>query len=435
MKRKLLSLLLVLAMVLAVFPVSALAADEQTAMTQDGLLFKWTDIQHTSVTVMGFDPNGTHDTDLVIPEAISVESKSISVAAIALAAFKNSDITSVYIPGSVESVRRGAFEGCKKLADVVFAGDRAELGKDCFKNCTSLTEIQVPDTVSGDLLSGTFEGCTGLVAVTLEYGIQSIKEGAFKGCTALEYISLPASIEQIYTKDFEEMEGVTVSAIPGTEKDSTIAQQFASNMGFTFVAEDYSNEETLFSDIKGNKYYFVPVLWGYTTGVVAGYVNGGFGPGDKCTRAQMITFLWRMNGCPSATSSHDFCDVPSGEYYAKAVQWAYAAGITAGTGLNKSGKDTFSPNAPVTREQVIALLWRMDGRPKAVATTTPFTDVSSKTYYYSALLWASETKVVAGTTATTFEPSKSCTRAQIISFMYRNLHHLNRHKDSLGKFI
>lgn len=439
MKRKLVSLLLVLAMVLVMFPASALAAGGtgQPIVTQDGLLFDLnsdqTSAQHGMI-VKGLDPDAEEPiTDVVIP---SIVGDDIPVIGIAEGAFKDTDITSVYIPNSVTNIGSSAFEGCENLAEVIFEGDYAELGENCFKNCTSLTEIQVPATGDGGILSGTFEGCTSLGIVTLDYGVKEIKEGAFKGCTALEYIYLPASIQQIYTKDFEDLENVIVQGIPNIDKDPSIAQKFATQMGFEFVADDY---DELFSDVKGGQYYSVPVLWGYTTGVVAGYDTGAFGPNDKCTRGDMIAFLWRLNGCPAPKAEkknyHKFCDVPSNKYYTDAVQWAYEEEITAGTGLNKEGKDTFSPQDTVTREQVISFLWRMNGEPETVATTTPFTDVRSTDYCYKALLWASATKVVAGTSATTFAPGEACTRGQIITFMYRNLYHMYRSNDSTGKFV
>ena len=438
MKRKLLSLLLILAMVLAVFPASALAAGSNKSMvwSQDGLQFEKLD--DGSVQVKGFDSTANPDMDVTIPETVTKDEKEYAVTGISKEAFKNTDITSVYISEGVTDIGDSAFEGCEQLSDVTFGGAYADLGIDCFKNCTSLEVMYVP--VVGVIPSGTFAGCTNLGYVELEDGNMIIKEGAFAGCTSLEYIRLPASIQQIYTKDFEEMEAILVKGEAGTEKELSIAQKFANKMAFLFEAEDSdSDEETWFTDVNRGNYYTVPVLWGSMTGVVAGYGNGKFGTNDNCTRADMVTFLWRLNGCPTPKAEkkdyHKFCDVPSNEYYTDAVQWAYEMKITAGTGTNKEGKDFFSPNATVTREQVISFLWRMNDRPKTAATTTPFQDVNTKGYYYEALLWASENKVVAGTEADQFSPEEPCTRAQIITFMYRNLHYWYLSDDADGKFI
>ena len=436
MKRKLLSLLLVLALVLAVFPVSAFAWSDGPGLQleKDGLLYSGG--IGSGVTVTGLDPNAEEPiTDVRIPEYFADDTP---VVGIAKGAFKGTNITSVIIPKTVESVEGEAFMDCADLTDVQFDGDFSYVGDDCFRNCTSLTKMYVPDTRV--LKPGVFAGCTSLTDVVLEYGFVEIEEGSFEGCTALKYIYIPASMEKIFTKDFEGLKDVVVCGIPGIKNDPSVAEQFAAQMGFQFEADDYpSDNEAVFSDVTGGEYYSLPVLWGYTALVVAGYDDGRFGPDDTCTRADMITFLWRMNDYPQPEAGglnyHKFCDVPIDAYYTVAVQWAYEQGITVGTGLNKDGEDTFSPNDPVKREEVISLLWRMDGEPEATVTNTPFEDVNAKGYYYPALLWAGETKVVAGTSATTFGPGERCTRGQIITFMYRNLHHLNRYKDPDGKFI
>lgn len=431
MKRKLLSLVLVLAMALTLFPASALAVGGigQPVLMRDG--FKYDLGEGGAYVVEQVDKTNT---DVTIPERFD----EFDVVGIADGAFKDSDITSVTIPESVEYIGESAFEGCKKLTEVTFEGAYADLRPDCFKDCTALEQIYVPDT--GVIYEGTFEGCTNLGIVLIEDGNMIIDEGAFKGCTNLEYIRIPVSMEQIYTQDFKGLKDVVVSGIKSKTGDRSAAQRFADKMGFTLVPEEYpADEEAWFSDVKDGSYYSVPVLWGAMTGVIAGYDDGSFGPDDTCTRADMITFLWRMNDYPQPEAGglnyHKFCDVPRDAYYTVAVQWAYEQGITVGTGLNKDGEDTFSPNDPVKREEVISLLWRMDGEPEATVTTTPFEDVNAKGYYYPALLWASETKVVAGTSETTFGPGERCTRGQIITFMYRNLHHLNRYKDPDGKFI
>ena len=438
MKRKLLSLLLVLAMVFTLFPVAAFADDstaDPISVTKGDLCFdvyQGETADESYAVVKAVSRPGV-DT-VTIPDTVN----GVPVVGIGDGAFKCNNISSVTIPESVIYVGEEAFMGCSDLATVNFVGDSAYLGIDCFRNCTSLTLMWVPN--AGVIHSGTFAGCTNLSIVVLGDGNMIIEEGAFADCTSLERIRLPVSIEQIYTKDFEDMEAILVIGDEGTEKELSIAQKFANEMGFLFEAKDSASaEETWFTDVNRGNYYTVPVLWGSMTGVVAGYGNGKFGINDNCTRAQMIAFLWRLNRCPKPeaekTYYHDFCDVPDDDYYTDAVQWAYEQDITAGTGLNKDGKDTFSPNEYVTREQVLSLLWRMDGKPKATATTTPFTDVSSSGYYYKALLWANENKVVAGTAADKFSPNKVCTREQIITFMYRNLYHMYRSDDPTGKFV
>ena len=428
MKRKLLSLALVLAMALTLFPASALAAGGtgQPVLERDGFRFRLGN--EGAYVVKRVDSTLT---DITIPERFD----EFDVVGIDDGAFKDTDITSVTIPEGVEYIGESAFEGCKKLTDVTFEGAYADLSANCFKDCTALEQIYVPDT--GVIYEGTFEGCTNLGIVLIEDGNMIIDEGAFKGCTNLEYIRIPVSMEQIYTQDFKGLKDVVVSGIKSKTGDRSAAERFAEKMGFTLVPEEYpADEEAWFSDVKDGSYYSVPVLWGAMTGVIAGYDDGSFGPDDPCTRAQMVAFLWRFNGCPESkvepSQYHCFSDVPSNAYYTKAVQWAYEEGITAGTDTEKN---TFSPDDTVTRAMVIAMLHRMDAEPEATATTTPFKDVNTKAYYYNALLWASENKVVAGKETDQFAPNDPCTRAQIISFMYRNVYHWYYSYDSEGEFV
>ena len=129
----------------------------------------------------------------------------------------------------------------------------------------------------------------------------------------------------------------------------------------------------------------------------------------------MVTFLWRAAGEPKLTGAKNpFTDVKSGDYFYNAVLWAVEKGITQGTSAT-----TFSPNAPCTRAHVVTFLWRSEGQTKVNA-KNPFGDVKSADYYYSAVLWAVKNEITAGTSATTFSPSYPCTRGQIVTFLYRD---------------
>ncbi len=336
----------------------------------------------------------------------------------------------------MENIGDSAFENCKELATVDFGGSYVSLGLNCFKGCASLTEMYVPELEDGLVSEGTFEGCTNLAAVYIERGNQAVEAGAFKGCEMLEYIYLPLSVEIVFTTDFKGLENVVVEGVAASNGGQSTAQKFAEKMGFEFEADDY---EADFADVAEKDYYSVPVLWGEMNGVVYGYGNGSFGPNDKCTRAQMVAFLWRFNGCPEpkakAEDYHKFSDVPSDAYYTKAVQWAYEEGITAGTGANKDGVDTFSPNTTVSRAMVVAMLYRMDNYPEATSTSVTFKDVDSEKYYYPALLWGYEKGVIAGYSADKFGPNDDCTRAQIVTFMYRNIYHFYDSYDFSDEFV
>ncbi|MCH5353294.1 MAG: S-layer homology domain-containing protein [Acutalibacter sp.] len=181
--------------------------------------------------------------------------------------------------------------------------------------------------------------------------------------------------------------------------------------------ETYEFGERIFSDVSFKSYYYDAVEWAAENNIVAGTSDTTFSPDQKCTRGQIVSFLWRAAGRPEPeTTVNPFTDVKSSEYYYKAVLWAYENNIVAGTGAT-----TFSPNQNCTRGQIVSFLWRSAGRPGPKTTVNPFSDAKSGEYYYNAVLWAHENKIVAGTSDTTFSPNQTCTRGQAVTFMYRDM--------------
>lgn len=173
--------------------------------------------------------------------------------------------------------------------------------------------------------------------------------------------------------------------------------------------------ENPFTDVADDSYYANAVIWAVGDGITSGTTATTFTPNAPCTRAQAVTFLWRAAGSPEPAGMSSFADVPADSYYAKAVAWAVEQGITKGT------SDTaFSPNATCTRAQIVTFLWRSQKSPAADG-VNPFTDVATDAYYADAVLWAAENGVTSGTTATTFSPNSDCTRAQIVTFLFRCL--------------
>jgi hypothetical protein len=171
-----------------------------------------------------------------------------------------------------------------------------------------------------------------------------------------------------------------------------------------------------FVDVPQGIYYENPVLWAGKRGVTNGTDATHFSPEKFCTRAEIVTFLWRAAGKPAATGGDNtFVDVPAGAYYETAVRWAVENGIT-------TGKDAthFDPNATCTRAEAVTFLWRAAGKPTVEATQSGFTDVAAEAYYQKAVAWAVERGITKGITATTFCPGATCTRAQIVTFLYRN---------------
>ena len=173
-------------------------------------------------------------------------------------------------------------------------------------------------------------------------------------------------------------------------------------------------EVSPFSDVSTSAYYYEAVKWAQEKGITGGIGNGLFGPNRPCTRAEIVTFLWRAAGSPAPKSaSMPFTDVPKGSYYETAVLWAVENGITKGT-----SDTTFSPDATCSRAQAVAFLWRSQKSP-AVGSVNPFTDVSANAYYTDAVLWAVKENITKGTANTTFSPGADCTRAQIVTLLYR----------------
>lgn len=170
-----------------------------------------------------------------------------------------------------------------------------------------------------------------------------------------------------------------------------------------------------FVDVREGEYYYDAVLWAVENGITAGTSATTFSPSVGCTRAQVVTFLWRTAGEPAPTTSNNpFTDVAKGTYYYSAVLWAVEKGITAGTSAT-----TFSPDDTCTRAQIVTFLWRYKGQPEPITANNPFNDVYKSAYYAKAVLWAAENGVTSGTSASTFSPDDTCTRAQVVTFLYR----------------
>lgn len=170
-----------------------------------------------------------------------------------------------------------------------------------------------------------------------------------------------------------------------------------------------------FTDVPESAYYYDAVIWAVKTGITVGTSETTFSPDDVCTRAQIVTFLWRAAGSPAPEkAAMPFTDVAADSYYYDAVLWAVENGITAGT-----SETTFSPDAKCSRAQAVTFLWRAAGCPD-IRALNPFSDVTAKDYYYNAVMWAIETGITVGTGSSTFSPNIICTRAQIVTFLYRS---------------
>ena len=171
-----------------------------------------------------------------------------------------------------------------------------------------------------------------------------------------------------------------------------------------------------FTDVDSNRFYYEPVLWAVEQGITSGVDATHFRPERGCTRGQVVTFLWRAFGCPEPQrDACAFTDLRKDAYYYQAVLWAVEAGIT--TGIDDTH---FGPDRTVTRGQFVTFLWRAEGKP-AASGANPFRDVQAGRFYYDAVLWAAQTGITSGVDPNRFAPDGTCTRGQVVTFLYRDL--------------
>ena len=266
----------------------------------------------------------------------------------------------------------------------------------------------------------TYTGSTGGGVTTYPITVKSAKNGdvtashksAAKGTT----ITLTVDPDKGYVLD-------TLTVLDGKDKEIKLTEKNG-KYTFTMPASKVTVEAMFkasaptgknpFTDVPAGSYYEDAVIWAVDKGITTGTSATTFNPNGICTRAQAVTFLWRAAGSPAAKSAvMPFTDVKAGSYYYDAVLWAVEQGITKGT------SDTmFSPDATCTRAQIVTFLWRSQKSP-AAGTANPFTDVKASAYYADAVLWAVKHNITVGTTFSIFSPDEECTRAQIVTFLYR----------------
>ena len=219
--------------------------------------------------------------------------------------------------------------------------------------------------------------------------------------------------------------GYTLETLTVTDKNGKEVKLTEKNGKYTFtmpaskveIKATFMDDNAMlnyFVDVKANDYFYDAVLWAAQKGITSGTDAEHFTPDGVCSRAQAVTFLWSAAGSPAPKSaSMSFTDVPKGSYYEPAVLWAVENGITKGT-----SDTTFSPNATCSRAQIVTFLWRAAGWPEPKSMST-FTDVPADAYYAKAVAWAVENSITTGTGNGKFSPDDTCTRAQIVTFLFR----------------
>ena len=276
------------------------------------------------------------------------------------------------------------------------------------------------DATEGSTGGSTGGGSTGGVttyAITVKDSkngdVTASHKSAAKGTT----VTLTVDPDKGYLLD-------TLTVLDGNDKELKLTDKGDGKFTFTMPDSKVTVEATFkpltttgknpFTDVPAGSYYEDAVIWAVDEGITTGTGATTFNPNGICTRAQAVTFLWRAAGSPAAKSgAMPFADVKAGSYYYDAVLWAVEQGITKGT------SDTmFSPDATCTRAQIVTFLWRANGSP-AVSGNSAFTDVASDAYYAAAVTWAEKNDVTGGIGGGLFGSNNNCTRAQIVTFLYR----------------
>ena len=237
------------------------------------------------------------------------------------------------------------------------------------------------------------------------------RKSASKGTT----ITVTATPDKGYELDTLKVTDKNGDKVKLTEKNGKYTFTMPAS-AVTVKATFTKTAENPFTDINDDAYYKDAVIWAVENGITKGTSGTMFSPDAACTRAQAVTFLWRAAGSPAPkATAMPFADVKAGSYYYDAVLWAVENGITKGT-----SDTTFSPDVKCTRAQIVTFLWRAQKSP-AAASVNVFTDVAADAYYADAVNWAVAKGITSGTSAAAFSPNADCTRAQIVTFLYRCL--------------
>ena len=275
------------------------------------------------------------------------------------------------------------------------------------------------DAAEWKALPGTafpYSGSIGGGVTTYSITVKSAKNGdvtaSHKTASKGTAVTLTVDPDKGYVLD-------TLTVLDGKDKEIKLTEKNG-KYTFTMPASKVTVEAMFkaagnnpFTDVPAGSYYEDAVIWAVEKGITNGVSSNMFAPNDPCTRAQIVTFLWRAAGSPAPKSMSSFTDVPADAFYAKAVAWAVENGITSGTGEGK-----FSPDATCTRAQSVTFLYRASGSP-AVSGNSAFTDVAADAYYAAAVKWAEKNGITGGIGGGLFGSDNDCTRSQIVTFLWR----------------
>lgn len=304
---------------------------------------------------------------------------------------------------------------------------------------TENLKVRAQPNTSAEVL-GTLKKGTKVETYGLKDGWYEIKYEGKTGYISAKYTTetdpstpqpSPSPVLTVYTKEDLRVRAKpdNTSTVLGVLKKGTAVETLDEINGWYlikynnqdgYISKAYTTTEkpaaptVKFTDVSKDDWFYEPVMWAVSNNITAGVSENKFAPNQTCTRAQAVMFLWNQAGKPVVSRKNTFKDVKRSDWYYNAVQWAVSEGITNGT-----SKTTFSPSKTCNRAEIVTFLWNQAGKP-SVSASNPFKDVKSSDWYYKAVQWAVKKGVTSGTSKTTFSPTKACTRAQIVTFMYHN---------------
>ena len=291
------------------------------------------------------------------------------------------------------------------------------------EECNVCTATRNANTVipatGGGSSSGGGGGGGGSYTPSYTVSVDSVKHGTItvspKSASKGDTVTITVKPDKGYELEMLKALDKDGDALKLTEKNGKYTFKMPS--GKVTVKGSFVEEAPvqIFKDVPVDAYYYEAVKWAAEKGITGGVGNGLFAPNQPCTRAQIVTFLWRAAVSPAPKNMSSFTDVPADAFYAKAVAWAVENGITGGTGDGK-----FSPDATCTRAQAVTFLYRASGAP-AVSGNAAFSDVATNAYYAAAVKWAEKNGITGGIGGGLFGSDNDCTRAQIVTFLYRSV--------------
>ncbi|MBQ1768456.1 MAG: leucine-rich repeat protein, partial [Oscillospiraceae bacterium] len=343
------------------------------------------------------------------------------------------------LPAFVATIGNGAFRYCTALQTVVIPEKTTSLGNVAFKDCVNLSSITINGNISNldshsarsswdDSYSVFYNAGTSTDGITVTFGPKVKWVPAYLFATGHDKISgvypkvttvnLSASVQEIGYAAFWNCYDLKTINYAGSQSDyakitqNTPGSYFTSaKVNYNVEIADVSDPSNPFKDVKPSDYFYEPVLWAVDKGITKGTTATTFTPGGKCTRAHILTFLYRAYGEPAVSGNNPFTDVKESAYYYKAALWAYQNGMVSSGALE--------PDHACIRSEAVFYMWCAEGRPEGSKGSDRFTDVPESSAYNAAIGWAVDAGVTKGTSKTEFGYWGTTTRGQIVTFLYR----------------